>query len=148
MIMPTPRPASSGDTSDGSNNRACPSPVARRSTPPSSSSPPGSSAGKATFTESRLGWVLRSASCHRARFNSTCAPDQGDGFGRFTYQYQELTPLPDPFTERLRLGDLFNISYKKESSSEREIRIQVRLGEAPWRRFRWQTKGRLSQGDH
>jgi hypothetical protein len=48
LIMPTPRPASFGDTSDGSNNRACPSPVARRSTPPSSS-PPGSSAAKLTL---------------------------------------------------------------------------------------------------
>ena len=40
MILSTPRPISSGDTRNGSDNRACPSPDVRRSTPPSSSSPP------------------------------------------------------------------------------------------------------------
>ena len=42
LILFTPRSAYSGDTGDGSDNRAYPSPDARRSTPPSSSSPPAS----------------------------------------------------------------------------------------------------------
>ncbi len=46
LILFTPRPASSGDTRDGSDNPACPSPDARRSTPPSSSSPPASAPPK------------------------------------------------------------------------------------------------------
>ena len=39
LILSTTRPASSGDTRDGSDNRACPSPDVRRSTPSSSSFP-------------------------------------------------------------------------------------------------------------
>ena len=46
LILSTTRPASSGDTRDGSDNRACPSPDVRRSTAPSSSSPPASAQPK------------------------------------------------------------------------------------------------------
>ena len=46
LILSTPHPASSGDTRDGSDNRACPSPDIRRSTPLSSSSPPASAQPK------------------------------------------------------------------------------------------------------
>jgi hypothetical protein len=46
LVLVTPRPASPGDTRDGSHNRACPSSDARRSTPPSSSSPPASAPPK------------------------------------------------------------------------------------------------------
>jgi len=46
LVLATLRPASSGDTRDGSDNRACPSPDVRRSTPPSSSSPPASAPPK------------------------------------------------------------------------------------------------------
>ena len=30
---------------------------------------------------------------------SICGPCRESGFGRLTYQYQELTTLPDPLTE-------------------------------------------------
>jgi len=70
LILFTTRPASSGDTRDGSDNRACPSPDARRSTPPSSSSPPASPPLKPPSLNPHLGRVLRSASCHRPSFNS------------------------------------------------------------------------------
>ena len=46
LILSTPRPASSGDTRDGSDIPACPSPDVRRSTPPSSSSQPASALPK------------------------------------------------------------------------------------------------------
>ena len=70
LILFTPRPASSGDPRDGSDNRACPSPDARRSTPPSSSSPPAGAPLKPTSLNPHLDRVLRSASCHRPSFNS------------------------------------------------------------------------------
>ena len=71
LILATPRPASSSDPRDGSDNRACPSPDARRSTPPSSSSPPASAPPKPPSLNPPLGRVLRSASCHRPSFNSS-----------------------------------------------------------------------------
>jgi len=55
LILSTPRPASSGNTRDGSDNRMCPSSDARRSTPPSSSSPPTSAPPKALSLRSRHG---------------------------------------------------------------------------------------------
>ena len=70
LILFTPRPASPGDPRDGSDNRACPSPDARRSTPPSSSSPPAGAPLKPTSLNPHLDRVLRSASCHRPSFNS------------------------------------------------------------------------------
>jgi len=70
LLLSTPRPASSGDTRDGLDNRACPSPFARRSTPLSLSSPRASAPPKPTSLPT-LGGVLRSASCHRHRFNSS-----------------------------------------------------------------------------
>ena len=78
LILATPRPASSGDTRDGSNNRACPSPDARRSTPPSSSSPPASAPPKPPSLNPPLSRVLRSASCHRSSFNSVAIMSSGD----------------------------------------------------------------------
>ena len=70
LILFTPHPASSGDTRDGSDNRACPSPYDRRSTPPSSSSPPASAPLKPPSLNPPLGRVFRSPSCHRPSFNS------------------------------------------------------------------------------
>ena len=46
LILVTPRPASAGDTRDGSDKRVCPSLDTRRSTPPSSSSPTASAPPK------------------------------------------------------------------------------------------------------
>ena len=50
LILYNLRLTASCDTSDGSDNRACPSPYARRSTPPSSSSPPPSARSSVSAT--------------------------------------------------------------------------------------------------
>ena len=70
MILSTLRPAFCGDITNGSDDRACPSTDARRSTPPPSSYPPASAPLKPPSLNPPLGRVSRSASCQRPSFNS------------------------------------------------------------------------------